>query len=125
LHFNYVYIEDVTKAHILALEKGNAGEKYIIGGENASYEKLFNTISECNRTKIPIVKINYTSLKAGLFLKVWIDKLLFNEPSITPKLLDYLFTNRSVSSQKAVSQLGHEITTLKAGVEQTLQFLKN
>lgn len=122
---NYVYIDDVIEAHILALQNGQAGEKYIVGGENASYEKLFTTISECNQTKIPVVKINYTVLKTGLFLKVLIDKLLFKEPSLTPKLLDYLFTNRSVSSQKAVSQLGYEITPLETGVERTLKFLKN
>lgn len=122
---NYVYIDDVTKAHILALKNGIGGEKYIIGGENASYEKLFTTISECNKTKIPVVKINYTALKTGLFLKSLIDKLLLNEPSLTPKLLDYVFTNRNVSSQKAVSQLGYEITSLKIGMEQTLRFLKN
>ncbi len=122
---NYVYIDDVTNAHILALKNGNGGEKYIIGGENASYEKLFTTISECNQTKIPVVKINYMALKTGLFLKVLIDKLLLNEPSLTPKLLDYLFTNRNVSSQKAVSQLGYEITSLKNGMDQTLRFLKN
>lgn len=122
---NYVYIDDVIEAHILALQNGRAGEKYIVGGENASYEKLFTTISECNQTKIPVVKINYTVLKTGLFLKVLIDKLLFKEPSLTPKLLDYLFTNRSVSSQKAISQLGYEITPLETGVERTLKFLKN
>ncbi len=122
---NYVYIDDVTKAHILALTNGRAGEKYIIGGENASYEKLFTTISESTQTKNPIVKINYKVLKTGLFLKSLLDKLVLNESSLTPKLLDYLFTNRIVSSQKAISQLGYEITSLKTGMEQTLIFLKN
>ena len=122
---NYVYIDDVIKAHVLALNHGNAGEKYIIGGENASYEKLFTTISECSQTKIPVVKINYVILKTGVFLKSMMDKIFINEPSLTPKLLDYLFTNRNVSSQKAVTQLGYEITTLKTGMEQTLRFLNN
>ena len=122
---NYVYIDDVTKAHMLALNNGNAGEKYIIGGENASYEKLFTTISDCSQIKIPVVKINYILLKTGLFFKSLFEKLYLDEPSLTPKLLDYLFTNRNVSSQKAVSQLGYEITTLKTGMEQTLNFLKN
>lgn len=122
---NYVYIDDVTKAHILALNNGIAGEKYIIGGENATYEKLFDTISESAQTKNSIVKINYKVLKTGLFLKSLLDTLFLNESSLTPKLLDYLFTNRIVSSQKAVSQLGYEITSLKTGMEKTLIFLKN
>lgn len=122
---NYVYIDDVTKAHMLALNNGIAGEKYIIGGENASYEKLFSTISESTQTKNSIVKINYKLLKTGLFLKSFLDKLFFNESSLTPKLLDYLFTNRIVSSLKAVSQLGYEITPLKTGMQQTIEFLNH
>tara|TARA_R100000935_G_scaffold13495_3_gene27083 strand:- start:3402 stop:4397 length:996 start_codon:yes stop_codon:yes gene_type:complete len=122
---NYVYINDVVKAHDLALKNGIAGEKYIIGGENASYEKLFTTISESSQTKNSLVKINYMLLRTALFLKSLFDNLVLNEPSLTPKLLDYLFTNRIVSSQKAVSQLGYEITALKKGMEQTLMFLKN
>ena len=122
---NYVYIDDVTKAHILALNNGIAGEKYIIGGENASYEKLFSTISASIQTKNSIVKINYKLLKTGLFLMSLLDKLVLNESSLTPKLLDYLFTNRIVSSLKAVSQLGYEITPLKTGMQQTIEFLKH
>ena len=122
---NYVFIDDVLKAHILALNNGVAGEKYIIGGENASYEKLFSTILESIESKNPIVKINYNILKSGLFLKSFLDKLALKESSLTPELLDYLFTNRNVSSEKAVSQLGYEITSLKSGMEQTMSFLKN
>lgn len=121
---NYVYIDDVTKAHILALNNGVPGEKYIIGGENASYEKLFSTILETKNGINPIVKVNYNILKTGLILKTLFDKITLQEPSLTPKLLDYLFTNRNVSSQKAVSQLGYEITSLKTGMELTLTFLK-
>ncbi len=122
---NYVYIDDVTKAHLLALNNGVAGEKYIIGGENASYEKLFATISESTQTKNTIVKINYKLLKTGLFFKSLLDMLVLNESFLTPKLLDYLFTNRIVSSLKAVSQLGYEITPLKIGMQQTIEFLKH
>lgn len=122
---NYVYIDDVTNAHLLALKNGKGGEKYIIGGENASYEKLFSTISECSQCKIPVVKINYMLLKTGVFIKTMADKLFFNESSLTPGLLDYLFTNRSVSSQKAVTHLGYEITNLKSGMELTMNFLKS
>ena len=38
---NYVFIDDVVNGHLLALEYGKAGEKYILGGENVSYIDFF------------------------------------------------------------------------------------
>ena len=31
-------LDDVANGHILAMQKGNAGERYILGGENITYE---------------------------------------------------------------------------------------
>ena len=41
---NYVFIEDVVKAHLLAMESDIVYENYIIGGENMSYGNLFKMI---------------------------------------------------------------------------------
>jgi len=46
---NYVYIDDVVKGHILAIEKGLPGEKYILGGENVSYSGFFKTLKKVSQ----------------------------------------------------------------------------
>ena len=38
---SYVYIDDVVKGHILAMQHGKAGERYNLGGDNASYIRFF------------------------------------------------------------------------------------
>lgn len=42
---NYAFIDDVVEGHFLAMEKGLGGEKYILGGENISYNN-FLIVSE-------------------------------------------------------------------------------
>ncbi|MFH6767952.1 NAD-dependent epimerase/dehydratase family protein [Gaetbulibacter aquiaggeris] len=121
---NYVYVEDVLNAQLLALEKGLSGEKYIIGGENEDYLGLFNRIKKISKSKISIIKLNYNLIKNGLSLINGCNKLLGSQSMVTPKVLDSLFTNRSASSQKAVSQLNYKITPLNEGLDCTINFLK-
>jgi nucleoside-diphosphate-sugar epimerase len=39
---NYVYIDDVVEGHILAMEKGRTGERYLLGGSDLSFNEFFN-----------------------------------------------------------------------------------
>jgi nucleoside-diphosphate-sugar epimerase len=121
---NYVYVEDVLNAQLLALEKGLSGEKYIIGGENEDYLGLFNRIKNLSKSKISIIKLNYNLIKNGLSFINNCNKLLGSQSMVTPKVLDSLFTNRSASSQKAVSELNYKITPLNEGLDCTINFLK-
>ncbi len=120
---NYVYIEDVLNAELLALKNGKTGEKYIIGGENTDYVGLFKKIINISKSKISIFKINYNLLKKGLTFITGLNRLLGYNSALTSRILDSLFTNRSASSQKAISNLNYEITPLKIGLEQTIKFL--
>lgn len=121
---NYVYIDDVVNAELLALEKGKVGEKYIIGGENVDYEGLFNKIKTISKSNISIVKVNYNFIKSAIGFITNLNRLLGLDPPLTPKVLDSLFTNRSASSQKAVSNLNYQITSLNRGLAQTIMHLK-
>ncbi len=43
---NVVAVEDVARGHVLALERGRPGERYILGGENLTYRELADQIAE-------------------------------------------------------------------------------
>ncbi len=43
---NVVAVEDVVRGHLLALERGRPGERYILGGENLTYRDLAERIAE-------------------------------------------------------------------------------
>ncbi len=120
---NYVFIDDVINAHILAIKSGKSGEKYIIGGENVDYQKLFNNIKNLTKSKIRILKVNYALIKSAIMLMSAVNSLLRFGFALTPKVLDSLFTNRSASSLKAESQLHYKITPFQIGLGQTINFL--
>ncbi|NNL16276.1 MAG: NAD-dependent epimerase/dehydratase family protein [Flavobacteriaceae bacterium] len=120
---NYVYIDDVVNAELLAAENGRSGEKYIIGGENIDYEGLFRKIKTISKSNISIRQVNYDFIKGMIGFISSLNDLLGLNPPLTPKVLDSLFTNRSATSQKAISSLKYKITPLNKGLAETIKHL--
>ncbi|QZZ18774.1 NAD-dependent epimerase/dehydratase family protein [Leptothermofonsia sichuanensis E412] len=42
---NFVHVEDVAKGHLLALQKGKAGDRYILGHQNLTLKQLLEQLS--------------------------------------------------------------------------------
>ncbi|SFZ93685.1 dihydroflavonol-4-reductase/farnesol dehydrogenase [Flaviramulus basaltis] len=121
---NYVYINDVVNAHILAMKSSKTNEKYIIGGENISYDLLFKTIKNLTKSNIRIVKIHYGFLKACFSCVNIIKNMSGASSGISAKIIDSLFCNRLSTSSKAITDLGYKITTIDKGLFQTINYLK-
>lgn len=43
---NVVHVDDVIDAYLAAIEHGRTGERYILGGENISFEEFLQTIAD-------------------------------------------------------------------------------
>jgi len=48
---NFVHVSDVAKAHALALEKGEPGERYIVGGDNVHLKDISSRITALTGVK--------------------------------------------------------------------------
>jgi nucleoside-diphosphate-sugar epimerase len=121
---NYVFIEDVVKAHLLAMESDIVNGNYIIGGENMSYRNLFKMIKKLTKSKIKILKINYDLVKVSFSLINAIRLLIGAGLTLTPKVLDFLFVNRLSTSNKAKTDLKYEGMQLSEGLLETITYLK-
>jgi len=122
---NYVHVKDVVKGHILAMEKGRNGERYLLGGENVSYLEFFNTLSEVSGKKYFLLKIPLFVM-LGISHIVMLKTYLFGtKPMITPPLARKFNHNFNITSEKAVKELGYSPLSLKKGLEDTLNWLKN
>ncbi|WP_242131505.1 SDR family NAD(P)-dependent oxidoreductase [Aestuariivivens marinum] len=112
---NYVFIDDVVNAHIETMRSEKRYVKLIIGGENASYEKLLYIIKEVTRSKVRIIKVD------GLLLKGLFSILnVLTESTLNSKAFNTLFDNRIASSKKAELELNYRYTPLELGLLQTI-----
>ncbi len=52
---NFVDVEDVAAGHILAAERGQAGERYILGAHNTTWPALIERVAELSGIHHPVV----------------------------------------------------------------------
>jgi dihydroflavonol-4-reductase len=62
---NIVDVRDVALGHVLALEHGRAGERYILGGVDLWLEELFAAIADLAGRPRPRLRVPYWAVKAA------------------------------------------------------------
>ena len=65
---NCVHIDAVTQGHLAAYERGRAGERYILGGENLTYGEIFRIIAETLNRRPRILTLRPAPAVALAFL---------------------------------------------------------
>lgn len=121
---NYVYIDDVIQGHILAMEKGRSGERYILGAENASFNEFFAKLRvHTGQTQ------HLFNLPLGLMLGVsgFMQFLANNfgiRPLITPPFIRKYAQKAYLTHEKAAQELGYAPVSLDEGIQKTLNWLQ-
>ncbi len=120
---NYVFVDDVVNGHILAMEKGRNGERYILGGENHSYSDFFQVESQ-------IIGKKYFQFKLPISVMLFISGAMTLAarwfgitPLITPNWVRKYLYNWELTSQKAIDELGYTITPLSEGISKTIEWM--
>jgi dihydroflavonol-4-reductase len=94
---NLVDVRDVARGHALALERGEPGERYLLGGANLPLEEVFAAIADLAGRPRPRIAVPYA-------LAVAASKLhLANPDEVKLARLPMYFT-----SDKAGDRLGYE-----------------
>ena len=120
---NGVYIEDVVTGHLLAMDRGKVGEKYILGGENITlggYLALMNSEFGLNRNfkevPLPVVWL------IGKFQE-WRARVGGPEPKVTAGFARLYARDWAYSSNKARKELGYFPRPLRDGLKITHAWL--
>lgn len=103
-----VDVEDVADGHILAMEKGRVGERYVLGGENLTFRDLFQTLHELTGLAEPGASPSPGLVQiAGRAMELW-ARWTGRDPILTYRLArDYAHSRVWVTSQKAEEELGY------------------
>ncbi len=121
---NYVFIDDVVNGHILALDNGISGEKYILGGTNTSFNGFFETISKVSGKNYRLFHLPFSVILAVSKLELFLAETTRKEPLITPPWAKRYLQNRPVSNKKAINDLKYTVTPLEEGIRKTIEWLK-
>ena len=120
---NYTFIDDVVNGHILAMEKGSEGERYILGGENISYREIIQAIKDnYSRTKLFVRTPGFVFNAWGV-TELIRARFTEYEPILTPALTKRFLIAQTFDCTKAIAQLGYRITPFSTGIKTTIDYL--
>jgi nucleoside-diphosphate-sugar epimerase len=122
---NYVFVKDVIEGHILAMQKGKAGENYILAGENVSYRALFEKVTEVSGNKTWLIGIPIPIMMLIAKLQMASTRLTGKGPILTSGFVKKYTFNWINSSKKAERELGYKSTSLIDGIKEVITWSQN
>ena len=119
---NLVDVEEVARMHLVALERGVPGERYILGGENLTLKQILDRLGAMTGLPSPRMKVPHAVAMAFAFFDETITgKLRGKEPRATVEAVRMGSKMMFASSAKAEQELGLRVMSvdgaLKAAVE--------
>jgi dihydroflavonol-4-reductase len=103
---NLVDVEDTSEGHLLALERGRSGERYILGSENLTLEQILTRLAGISGGQAPRWRIPYAvAYMAGMASTGWAN-LTGVEPRAPLDAVKMARKKMFVSPDKAKRELG-------------------
>lgn len=119
-----IYIGDVVKGIILALEKGKPGEIYNLSGDWISHREAFDIVVEEARLRWPRIMLpGRIAILFSRFLTL-LATITRREPFYPINLRSLVFNNWRVSSEKARRELGFQTLDFREGARRTIAWYK-
>jgi nucleoside-diphosphate-sugar epimerase len=113
-----------VKGHILAMEKGMAGERYILGGENVDYLQFFRSLAELSGKKQKMFRLPLFIMMLAAHSMLFLAKLTGSSPMIIPALVRKFSQNFPLRIEKARKELQYDPLPLREGMLKTLDWIK-
>jgi dihydroflavonol-4-reductase len=121
---NLVHVDDVAEGHVLALQKGRVGEKYILGGQDVILREMLATIARLVGKRAPTIQIP----RGPLFPLAWANEQLARatgrEPFLTLDGLRMAAHNMYFSSAKAEAELGYRARPYEAALVDAIAWFR-
>jgi dihydroflavonol-4-reductase len=107
---NLVDVAEIARMHVVALERGTPGERYILGGENLTLKQILDRMSSITGLPSPTMKVPHAVAMAFAFFdENFTGKLLGKEPRATVEAVRMGRKMMFASSSKAERELGFHV----------------
>jgi dihydroflavonol-4-reductase len=118
-------VDDCAMGHLLAEEKGRAGERYILGNHNVSLKELFALVGKVGNVKAPTMVVPASvSASVALGMELWADHVSHVEPRATYRAMRYAMRSVFFSNAKAKRELGLPTRPLEESVKRAADWFR-
>ena len=122
---NLVDVIDCAEGHLLAMEKAQPGERYILGGENLTLKQILDKLGAITGLPSPRVKLPYAvALATGVVDTLVVGKLMKREPRVTIDAVRMGRKKMFVTSVKAERELGWKPRPVDGALQRAVEWFK-
>ena len=121
---NLVDVNDVAVGHVLAMEKGKLGEKYILGNENLSIKQYFDLIAEIGGGRAPALKIPSAIAVATAYGYEAIARITKKPPVTSVSWVKVGSHYAFWDSSKAIRELAFPQTPIRVGLKSAIAWFR-
>ncbi|MDE3105943.1 MAG: NAD-dependent epimerase/dehydratase family protein [Acidobacteriota bacterium] len=119
---NLVDVSEVARMHLVALERGTPGERYILGGENLTLKQILDRMSAITGLPSPSTRVPHAvAMTYAFFEETITGRLLGREPRATVEAVRMGKKKMFASSARAERELGFKVLpiyhALRAAIE--------
>jgi dihydroflavonol-4-reductase len=119
---NFVHVQDVAWGHLLALQKGKSGERYILGSQNLTLKQLLDELSHITGLPAPD-----RSIPVWIpLLAAWVDEVVFAKFGKTPSIpIDGVRMSKQpmyYDASKAIAELGLPQTPIRTALKDAVNW---
>lgn len=122
---NLVDVRECARGHVMALEIGRSGERYILGGENLTLKQILDKLDNITGLPSPTIKLPYAfAFAAGVFGEMITGRMLHGDPRATVDTVRMGKKKMFASSYKAERELGWKIVPVEDALRRAVEWFR-
>ena len=121
---NLVDVRSVAAGHLLALEQGKTGERYVLGCENLTLRQILERIGAQSNRRAPKIRIPYAVAYVAALASTGWAELSGQPPRVPLEAVRMAGKKMWVSSDKAKRELGYEPTSVDAALKRAVDWFQ-
>jgi dihydroflavonol-4-reductase len=121
---NIVHVDDVAEGHVLALERGRIGERYVLGGENMLLKDILALVANVVGRKPPTIELPEALVWPAAWFMEGLARLTGIPPMMTRDHIKMARHKMFYSSAKAMNELGYNPRPVRQAVEDAVVWFR-
>ncbi len=120
---NLVDVDEVARMHLVALDRGTPGERYILGGENLTLKQILDRMSSITGLPSPKLRVPHTvAMLFAMFDETVTGRLRGREPRATVEAVRMGRKKMFASSAKAERDLGFAVKPVYHALREAIEW---
>src|SRR5262249_39618369 len=111
--------------HVLALKRGRAGERYILGNRNLTLKQLLEIISRLTGIKAPTARVPHLIPLAVAYIDEGLLSRFGKRPSVSIHAVKMSQKPMYYDSAKAIRELGLPQSPIEGAVEKAVRWFRD